>query len=54
MVVAYLAPSEEEPMALWKIHLQRGDFIDLDEGELQRALTEVHQTHASQPRDPTA
>jgi hypothetical protein len=40
VIVAYLAATEEEPMALWKIHLQRGDFIDLDEEELQRARRE--------------
>lgn len=43
LVVAYLPSTEEEPMALWKVHLQRGDFIDLEEEEFIKSREEYDQ-----------
>jgi hypothetical protein len=44
MVIAYLPPTDEEPMALWKIHLQRGDFVDLEKEELLVAIKQTQTT----------
>ena len=38
VVVAYLPPSSEEPMALWKILLHNGQWQDLEQHELREAL----------------
>ena len=38
VVVAFLPPSSEEPMALWKILLHNGQWQDLEQHELREGL----------------
>ena len=39
IVVAYLPPSADEPMALWKVLLQSGQFQDLEQFEVESSLS---------------
>jgi len=40
MIVAYLPATADEPMALWKAHLENGMYEDLEEQELMQAIRE--------------
>ena len=43
-IVAYLPPTEDEPMELWKIHFVDGEREDLDEVELNAAIAKAEAT----------